>query len=99
MRTTHALSREGLLAWLPWRTPLASDGAADVSPLQFTDVHGEVCPAGWKPGSKTMKADPKGSQARPRGGITSLSGVVAKGSLLTWESLPRFFQEYFATVK
>jgi len=28
---------------------------------QYTDVHGEVCPAGWKPGAKTMKADPTGS--------------------------------------
>lgn len=30
--------------------------------FQFVEEHGEVCPAGWKPGQKTMKADPKGSQ-------------------------------------
>jgi alkyl hydroperoxide reductase subunit AhpC len=30
--------------------------------FQFVEEHGEVCPAGWKPGSKTMKADPTGSQ-------------------------------------
>ena len=30
--------------------------------FQFVEKHGEVCPAGWKPGQKTMKADPKGSQ-------------------------------------
>lgn len=30
--------------------------------VQFTDQHGEVCPANWKPGEKSMKADPKGSQ-------------------------------------
>jgi alkyl hydroperoxide reductase subunit AhpC len=30
--------------------------------LQFTDEHGEVCPANWKPGSATMKADPTKSQ-------------------------------------
>nr|ACI16064.1 tryparedoxin peroxidase [Bodo saltans] len=30
--------------------------------FQFVEEHGEVCPAGWKPGSKSMKADPKGSQ-------------------------------------
>jgi peroxiredoxin (alkyl hydroperoxide reductase subunit C) len=30
---------------------------------QFTDVHGEVCPAGWKPGQGGMKADPEGSKA------------------------------------
>lgn len=29
---------------------------------QFTDKHGEVCPANWLPGSKTMKADPQGSK-------------------------------------
>ncbi|KAH7136868.1 AhpC/TSA family protein [Dactylonectria estremocensis] len=32
-----------------------------VEAFQFTDEHGEVCPAGWLKGSKTMKADPKGS--------------------------------------
>lgn len=30
--------------------------------FQYTDKHGEVCPAGWKPGMKTMKPDPHGSQ-------------------------------------
>mmetsp|Transcript_27105 Transcript_27105/g.68769 ORF Transcript_27105/g.68769 Transcript_27105/m.68769 type:complete len:204 (-) Transcript_27105:256-867(-) len=29
-----------------------------VQAFQFTDKHGEVCPASWKPGSKTMKDDP-----------------------------------------
>ncbi|MCL4137984.1 UNVERIFIED_CONTAM: hypothetical protein GTU68_001303 [Idotea baltica] len=33
-----------------------------VQAFQFTDEHGEVCPVGWKPGSKTMKADPVGSK-------------------------------------
>ncbi|KAF9466813.1 peroxiredoxin [Collybia nuda] len=32
-----------------------------IKAFQFTDEHGEVCPANWKEGSKTMKADPKGS--------------------------------------
>lgn len=30
--------------------------------LQFFEKNGEVCPANWKPGSATMKADPKGSK-------------------------------------
>ena len=30
--------------------------------FQFVEKHGEVCPAGWKPGAKSMKPDPKGSQ-------------------------------------
>ena len=33
-----------------------------VNAFQFTDKHGEVCPADWTPGSASMKADPKGSQ-------------------------------------
>ena len=33
-----------------------------VQAFQFNDVHGQVCPANWKPGQKTMAADPKGSQ-------------------------------------
>eukprot|EP00877_Chromochloris_zofingiensis_P012603 jgi/Chrzof1/7597/Cz02g29190.t1 len=33
-----------------------------VKAFQFTDEHGEVCPANWKPGAATMKADPKDSQ-------------------------------------
>jgi len=33
-----------------------------VQAFQYTDEHGEVCPAGWKPGSKTMIADPHKSK-------------------------------------
>jgi len=29
-----------------------------VQAFQFTDKHGEVCPASWRPGAKTMHADP-----------------------------------------
>jgi len=30
--------------------------------LQFTDEHGEVCPADWKPNSDTIVADPDGAK-------------------------------------
>lgn len=33
-----------------------------VQAFQYTDENGEVCPANWKPGSKTMVADPHKSQ-------------------------------------
>ena len=33
-----------------------------VKAFQFTDKHGEVCPANWTPGTKTMKPDPVKSQ-------------------------------------
>lgn len=28
-----------------------------IQAFQYTDAHGEVCPAGWKPGSKTIKPE------------------------------------------
>ncbi|KAL1778590.1 Peroxiredoxin-1, partial [Sigmodon hispidus] len=33
-----------------------------VQAFQFTDKHGEVCPAGWKPGSDTINPDVKQSK-------------------------------------
>jgi len=33
-----------------------------IQAYQFVAQHGEVCPANWKPGDKTMKPDPTGSQ-------------------------------------
>eukprot|EP01003_Olkasia_polycarbonata_P006272 NODE_653_length_760_cov_516.108298_g588_i0.p1 GENE.NODE_653_length_760_cov_516.108298_g588_i0~~NODE_653_length_760_cov_516.108298_g588_i0.p1 ORF type:complete len:197 (-),score=52.55 NODE_653_length_760_cov_516.108298_g588_i0:112-702(-) len=33
-----------------------------VEAFQFTDKHGEVCPAGWKPGKATIKPSPAASQ-------------------------------------
>ncbi|XP_073443519.1 peroxiredoxin-2 [Dendrobates tinctorius] len=34
-----------------------------VQAFQFTDKHGEVCPAGWRPGSCTIKPNVKDSKA------------------------------------
>eukprot|EP00914_Ancora_sagittata_P023889 GHVO01047612.1.p1 GENE.GHVO01047612.1~~GHVO01047612.1.p1 ORF type:complete len:264 (+),score=42.09 GHVO01047612.1:78-794(+) len=34
-----------------------------VQAFQFTDKHGEVCPAGWKPGAETMKPSTKESKS------------------------------------
>lgn len=33
-----------------------------IEAFQFVEEHGEVCPANWKPGADTMKADPVGAQ-------------------------------------
>eukprot|EP01013_Petalomonas_cantuscygni_P040493 TRINITY_DN72503_c0_g1_i1.p2 TRINITY_DN72503_c0_g1~~TRINITY_DN72503_c0_g1_i1.p2 ORF type:complete len:231 (+),score=39.48 TRINITY_DN72503_c0_g1_i1:185-877(+) len=33
-----------------------------IDAFQFTDEHGEVCPAGWSPGKATMKPHPEGSK-------------------------------------
>lgn len=32
-----------------------------VDAFKFTDEHGEVCPANWRPGARTMKDNPKES--------------------------------------
>ena len=34
---------------------------SSVQAIQYVAEHGEVCPAGWKPGDKTMVADPEKS--------------------------------------
>ncbi|TGL37718.1 peroxiredoxin [Leptospira perdikensis] len=34
-----------------------------IKAFQFVEKHGEVCPANWDEGKKTMKADPTGSKA------------------------------------
>jgi peroxiredoxin (alkyl hydroperoxide reductase subunit C) len=31
-----------------------------IDAVQFFEEHGEVCPAGWKPGDRGMKATPEG---------------------------------------
>ncbi len=31
--------------------------------FQFTDEHGEVCPANWEPGKDTIKPDATGSKS------------------------------------
>jgi peroxiredoxin (alkyl hydroperoxide reductase subunit C) len=33
-----------------------------VQALQYFETHGEVCPANWKEGARTIKADPKNSK-------------------------------------
>lgn len=33
-----------------------------IKAFQFVETHGEVCPANWKPGDLSMKADPVGSK-------------------------------------
>ena len=34
-----------------------------IDAIDYTEKHGEVCPANWTPGADTMKADPEGSKA------------------------------------
>jgi alkyl hydroperoxide reductase subunit AhpC len=34
-----------------------------IQAIQYADTHGEVCPANWKPGEATMKAEVKASKS------------------------------------
>eukprot|EP00117_Sycon_ciliatum_P038393 scpid69360/ scgid28540/ Peroxiredoxin-4; Antioxidant enzyme AOE372; Peroxiredoxin IV; Thioredoxin peroxidase AO372; Thioredoxin-dependent peroxide reductase A0372 len=34
-----------------------------IQAFRYTDEHGEVCPAGWKPGAATIVPDPEGKKA------------------------------------
>jgi alkyl hydroperoxide reductase subunit AhpC len=45
-----------------------------VEAYQYTDTHGEVCPAGWKRGDPTMKDDPTGKLEYFSKGYTEGSG-------------------------
>lgn len=50
-----------------------------VEAYQYTDTHGEVCPAGWKRGDPTMKDDPTGKLEYFSKGYTEGTGIVASG--------------------
>ena len=45
----------------PTPKPTPTHPPARLQAIQFVAEHGEVCPAGWKPGDKTMVADPEKS--------------------------------------
>ncbi|KAK7018344.1 peroxiredoxin [Favolaschia claudopus] len=53
-----------------------------IKAFQFTDQYGEVCPANWTEGGKTIKADPKGSleyfAANGEKATNGTNGVPAK---------------------
>ncbi|KAM3568990.1 hypothetical protein VYU27_008904, partial [Nannochloropsis oceanica] len=49
-----------------------------VQAIDFVDKHGEVCPAGWKPGKRTMKADPIESLEYFQAVADELDGGAAK---------------------
>ena len=65
-RATYIIDKKGIVRHssindLPvGRNP--DEYARLVKAFQFVDEHGEVCPANWQPGSKTMITDPKKNQ-------------------------------------
>ncbi len=58
-----------------------------VKAFQYTDVHGEVCPANWTPGAKTMKPDPVKSQVggQSHQGMVTRHEYVRRGSAKLFE--------------
>ena len=51
-----------------------------VKAFQFTDEHGEVCPAGWEPGVKTIKPDVAGSKVYFEGLTAAAGGAGEDGN-------------------
>jgi len=49
--------------------------------FQFTDVHGEVCPANWQPGDLTMSADPEKSKVYFNAVHSSSTGSAAASTI------------------
>ena len=43
---------------------------------KHTDTFGEVCPANWKPGERTMKADVKESKEYFQGNVIKTTALV-----------------------
>uniref|UniRef100_A0A6B2LJ26 thioredoxin-dependent peroxiredoxin n=1 Tax=Arcella intermedia TaxID=1963864 RepID=A0A6B2LJ26_9EUKA len=62
LRATFIIDDKGTIRHLSFNDPPVGRSVDEVLRLvqgyQFVDKNGEVCPAGWKPGSATMKADP-----------------------------------------
>ena len=65
LRGLFIISDKGVVRHITQNDPPVGRNVDEVLRLvrayQFTDEHGEVCPANWQPGKPTMKPDPKGS--------------------------------------
>eukprot|EP01098_Paradermamoeba_levis_P000497 TRINITY_DN1051_c0_g1_i2.p1 TRINITY_DN1051_c0_g1~~TRINITY_DN1051_c0_g1_i2.p1 ORF type:complete len:218 (-),score=95.61 TRINITY_DN1051_c0_g1_i2:101-691(-) len=66
LRALFIISDKGVVRHITLNDPPVGRNVDEVlrvvAAYQYTDQHGEVCPVGWKPGDKTMKADPKASK-------------------------------------
>ena len=64
-RSTYVIDAKGIVRHVTLNDPPIGRSVDEflrvVAAAQYADVHGEVCPSGWKPGQSGMKADPKGS--------------------------------------
>lgn len=60
-RATYIIDRDGILRQYSINDLPIGRNADEVlrlvKALNFTDTHGEVCPAGWQPGAATMVPD------------------------------------------
>ncbi len=67
-RGTFIIDREGILRHISVNDLPVGRNVDEVFRLvqafQYTDVHGEVCPAKWKPGEATMAADHKSDKTK-----------------------------------
>jgi len=67
-RATYVIDREGVLRHISMNDLPVGRNIDEISRLvqafQYTDVHGEVCPAKWKPGDATMDPDHKSGKTK-----------------------------------
>ena len=63
LRGLFIINKDGILKHALHNSPEAGRSVDEtlrlVQAYQYADVHGEVCPAGWKPGSATIKPTPQ----------------------------------------
>jgi len=63
LRGTYVIDPQGVVRALSMQAPPIGRNVDEflriVQAAQFADQHGEVCPAGWKPGSDTISEDPE----------------------------------------
>jgi peroxiredoxin (alkyl hydroperoxide reductase subunit C) len=64
-----------------------------VKALQFVEEHGEVCPANWQPGAKTLVPDSNKAKEYFKGFILSLSRMVQ--FLIPTFSVFQYFFSFF----
>mmetsp|Transcript_8780 Transcript_8780/g.24719 ORF Transcript_8780/g.24719 Transcript_8780/m.24719 type:complete len:198 (+) Transcript_8780:120-713(+) len=63
LRATYIIDPKGIVRQITLNDPPVGRSVDEtlrlVQAFQYTDEHGEVCPASWTPGADTIKPDPK----------------------------------------
>jgi peroxiredoxin (alkyl hydroperoxide reductase subunit C) len=62
LRATFIINPSGIILHAQFNSPAVGRNVEEtlrlVQGYQYAEIHGEVCPSGWKPGSSTIKPNP-----------------------------------------